>query len=107
LVRIGLACLFGLFVLPASVILIPLAGGLSPALIIAFLFLSEFGQGIGVMILDINVGAMMQARTPDRIRGRAMGAFRFINMGIRPIGATLGGVLGALLRVPETLFLVN
>jgi hypothetical protein len=43
------------------------------------------------MILDINAGAMIQARTPDRIRGRAMGAFRFINMGIRPIGATIGG----------------
>ena len=50
---------------------------------------------------------MMQARTPDRIRGRAMGAFRFINMGIRPIGATLGGVLGAMLGVRETLFIVT
>jgi len=104
---IGRAYLVGLIVFPASVILIPLAGGLSPVLIIAFLFLSEFGQGIGVMILDINVGAMMQARTPDRIRGRAMGAFRFINMGIRPIGATLGGVLGATLGVRETLFIVT
>src|SRR6185295_13139706 len=85
----------------------PLAGGMPPFVIIAFLFLSEFGQGIGVMILDINVGAMMQARTPDRIRGRAMGAFRFINMGIRPIGATLGGVLGVVLGVRETLFLVT
>ena len=67
---------------------------------------TEFGQGVGVMILDINVGAMMQARTPDRIRGRAMGAFRFINMGIRPIGATLGGILGGALGVQPTLFLV-
>jgi MFS family permease len=88
------------------VILIPLAEGLPQALILAFLFLSEFGQGIGVMILDINVGAMIQARTPDRIRGRAGGAFRFINMGIRPIGATIGGVLGGLLGVRETLFIV-
>ena len=104
---LGRAYVVGLIVFPASVILIPLAGGLSPVLILAFLFLSEFGQGIGVMILDINVGAMMQARTPDRIRGRAMGAFRFINMGIRPIGATLGGVLGAILGVRETLFIVT
>jgi len=49
------------------------------------------------MILDINVGAMLVARTPDRIRGRANGAFRFINMGIRPIGATVGGILGGIL----------
>jgi len=104
---LGRAYVVGLIVFPASVILIPLAGGAPLMLIPAFLFLSEFGQGIGVMILDINVGAMMQARTPDRIRGRAMGAFRFINMGIRPIGATLGGVLGALLGVRETLFIVT
>jgi MFS family permease len=103
---IGRAYVLGLIVFPASVILIPLAEGLPGALILTFLFLSEFGQGIGVMILDINVGAMIQARTPDRIRGRAGGAFRFINMGIRPIGATIGGVLGGILGVRETLFIV-
>ena len=102
----GRAYLVGLIVFPASVFLIPLAGGLPPLVILAFLFLSEFGQGVGVMILDINAGAMMQARTPDRIRGRAMGAFRFINMGIRPIGAAIGGLLGGLFGVRETLFVV-
>jgi len=103
---IGRAYVLGLIVFPGSVILIPLAQGLPQALILVFLFLSEFGQGIGVMILDINVGAMIQARTPDRIRGRANGAFRFINMGIRPIGATIGGILGGLIGVRETLFIV-
>ena len=103
---IGRAYVLGLILFPGSVFLIPLAQGLPELLILAFLFLSEFGQGIGVMILDINVGAMLQARTPDRIRGRAGGAFRFINMGIRPIGATIGGVLGGILGVQETLFIV-
>jgi MFS family permease len=103
---IGRAYVLGLILFPASVILIPLAGGLPQTAILALLFLSEFGQGVGVMILDINAGAMIQARTPDRIRGRAMGAFRFINMGIRPIGATIGGVLGGLLGVQPTLFVV-
>jgi MFS family permease len=59
------------------------------------------------MILDINAGALLIARTPDRIRGRANGAFRFINMGIRPIGAAVGGLLGGLLGVRETLFIVT
>ena len=103
---LGRAYLVGLIVFPASVILIPLAEGLPQLAILALLFLSEFGQGIGVMILDINAGAMMQARTPDRIRGRAMGAFRFVNMGIRPIGAALGGVLGGVFGVRLTLFVV-
>ena len=106
IIGIGRAYVLGLILFPASVILIPLAGGMPKAAILALLFLSEFGQGLGVMILDINVGAVMQARTPDRIRGRAMGAFRFINMGIRPIGATIGGVLGGLLGVQPTLFVV-
>ena len=103
---IGRAYVLGLILFPASVILIPLAGGMPQTVILALLFLSEFGQGVGVMILDINAGAMIQARTPDRIRGRAMGAFRFINMGIRPIGATIGGVLGGVLGVQPTLFVV-
>jgi MFS family permease len=105
-IGVGRAYLVGLIVFPASVLLIPLAGGMPQAVILTLLFLSEFGQGLGVMILDINAGAMLQARTPDRIRGRAMGAFRFINMGIRPIGATLGGVLGGVLGVQQTLFVV-
>ncbi len=32
--------------------------------ILALLFGSEFGAGLGVMILDINVGAIIYARTP-------------------------------------------
>jgi len=103
---LGRAYVLGLILFPGSVFLIPFAQGLPELVILAFLFLSEFGQGIGVMILDINAGAMIQARTPDRLRGRAGGAFRFINMGIRPIGATIGGVLGGILGVQETLFIV-
>jgi hypothetical protein len=57
------------------------------------------------MILDVNAGAMLQARTPDRIRARAGGAFRFINYGIRPIGALLGGALGAALGLREAVLL--
>ena len=59
------------------------------------------------MILDINVGAIIYARTPDRIRARAGGAFRFINYGVRPIGALLGGLLGAAIGVREAIFVVD
>jgi hypothetical protein len=59
------------------------------------------------MILDINAGAIIPARTPDRIRSRVTGAFRFINMGIRPIGALIGGYLGTVIGVRETLLLVT
>ena len=106
--RLGLGPTFalGLIVFPAALILVPLAGGPLP-LILAALFVMEFVAGFGVMILDINAGAIIPARTPDRIRSRVTGAFRFINMGIRPIGALMGGYLGGLIGVRETLFVVT
>lgn len=105
---IGRAYALGLILFPLATILIPVAAPDMPdALVLVLLFLAEFGSGFGVMILDINAGALLIARTPDQIRGRANGAFRFINMGIRPIGATVGGILGGLFGVRETLFLVT
>ncbi len=104
--RIGLgpAYALGCVLFPTSLLLIPLAGPeMSMPVILALLFGSEFGAGFGVMILDINVGAIIYARTPDRIRGRAGGAFRFINYGVRPIGALMGGILGGLVGVREAI----
>jgi MFS family permease len=80
---------------------------MSMTLILALLFGSEFGAGLGVMILDINVGAIIYARTPDRIRARAAGAFRFINYGVRPVGAFLGGLLGGAIGVREAILLTT
>lgn len=60
-----------------------------------------------ILFLDVNAGAMILARTPDWIRGRASGAFRFVNYGIRPIGALMGGLLGGLIGVRPTLFVVT
>ncbi len=105
-IGVGPAYALGCILFPAPLILVPLAGG-PPALVLGALFLAEFGAGLGVMILDINVGSVMLARTPDRIRSRAMGAFRTVNYGIRPVGATLGGLLGSAIGVRETLFIVT
>jgi MFS family permease len=105
--RIGLgpAYALGCLLFPVALVLVPVAGGeMAMPVILTLLFASEFGAGLGVMILDINVGAIIYARTPDRIRGRAGGAFRFINYGVRPVGALLGGALGTALGVREALF---
>jgi MFS family permease len=103
---IGRAYVLSLILFPAPLILVPLAAG-PPLVILAILVLSEFGAGMGVMILDINAGAMLLARTPDRIRGRSAGTFRFVNMGVRPIGAVVGGLLGASIGIRETLLVVS
>jgi MFS family permease len=105
---IGRAFTLGMVLFPAAIILVPVAGSDMPMpVILVLLFAAEFGAGFGLMILDINVGAMLLARTPDRIRGRVNGAFRFVNMGIRPIGAVVGGLLGSFFGVRETLFVVT
>jgi MFS family permease len=103
--RIGLGPAFvvGMVLFPAPLLLVPLAGGPRPV-VLAMLFSAEFLSGLGVMILDINVGTMMTALTPHRLRSRASGAFRFVNYGIRPLGSLLGGALGSLIGLRPTLF---
>jgi MFS family permease len=104
--RIGLgpAFVFGMVLFPAPLLLVPLAGG-SEGLILAMLFTAEFLSGLGVMILDINVGALITALTPHRLRSRSTGAFSFVNYGIRPLGALAGGALGTAIGLRPTLFL--
>ena len=106
--RIGLggAYALGCLIFPVPLILVPLVSG-PPDAVLVMLFATEFLAGLGVQILDINVSAVITARTPDSIRARAGGAFRFINYGIRPVGASLGGVLGGLIGVRPTLFVVT
>ena len=106
--RIGLGAAYavGCLIFPIPLILVPIVNG-PPDAVIAMLFATEFLAGLGVQILDINVSAVITARTPDKIRARAGGAFRFINYGIRPVGAFMGGLLGGLIGVRETLFVVT
>ena len=103
-----LAYALGCVVFPLSLLTIPIAGPDMPMpVILALILASEFGAGLGVMILDINIGAIIYARTPDRIRARAAGAFRFINYGVRPIGALLGGLLGTAIGVREAIWVTT
>lgn len=107
--RLGVGGAFtaALVIFPAPLVLVPLALGQPYPVVLATLFLAEFIGGLGVMILDINGGSLLIARTPDRLRGRAGGAFTFINVGVRPIGAIIGGTLGALIGVQQTLLIVT
>jgi MFS family permease len=106
--RIGLGPAFflGAVLFPAPLVLVPLASGPKPA-VLAMLFAAEFLAGLGVMILDINVGAIMTALTPHRLRSRATGAFRFVNYGVRPLGSLAGGAAGSALGLRPTLLVAT
>jgi MFS family permease len=103
---LGAAYALGCLIFPVPLVLIPLVSG-PPEAVLVMLFTTEFLAGLGLQILDINASAVITARTPDAIRARAGGAFRFINYGIRPVGAVMGGLLGGMIGVRETLFVVT
>jgi MFS family permease len=105
-IGIGPAYMLGCVLFPAPLLLVPLAGGPEPV-VLALLFLAEFGSGLGVMILDISAGAIFAALIPDRLRARVSGAYMTVNYGVRPLGSLAGGALGATIGLRPTLWIAT
>jgi predicted MFS family arabinose efflux permease len=103
---VGPLFVFSHVLFPAPLVLVPLAGGSTPA-VVAMFFAAEFLSGLGVMILDIMAGSIQTAVIPDELRARVAGAHRTINYGIRPVGALLGGAVGAAIGVHPTLWIAS
>ena len=59
------------------------------------------------MMLDISIGAIFAAVIPDALRSRVTGAFQAVNYGTRPLGALVGGLLGATLGVRPALWIAT
>jgi MFS family permease len=105
-IGIGPAFALGCVLFPAPLLLVPLAEG-PRWLVIACLFVAEFGSGFGVMMLDISYGAISAAVVPDRVRSRVAGAYMVVNYGVRPLGALVGGALGTWIGLRETLWVAT
>ena len=103
-VGLGLSVVIGSVLFPAPLILVPLASGTEFQLGL-MLGAAEFLSAVGVMIFDVAAASMHFMRTPDRIRARMSATFKFVNYGIRPIGALLGGVLGTAIGLQTTLWI--
>lgn len=101
---IGRSMMLGSVLFPAPLILVPIASG-SELQLGLMLGTAEFFSSVGVMIFDVSAASMIFLRTPDRIRARTAGSFRFVNYGIRPIGALLGGGLGTVLGLQTALWI--
>lgn len=100
---LGPALIFGFVLTPAPLLLVPLAAGTSH-LALVLLIVAEFFNGIGVMVLDVGLGALWAAAIPDRLRARVSGAFLLVNYGVRPLGALAGGLLGAAIGLQATMW---
>ncbi len=103
---IGPGVLVGFVVFPAPLVLVPLASGPDPV-VLALLFAAEFLAAMGVMILDITVGSVQTAATPESMLALVAGAKRTVNYGIRPVGALLGGALGTAIGVRPALWIAT
>ncbi|WP_325050897.1 MFS transporter [Micromonospora musae] len=103
---IGPTLVSGFLLFPAPLLLVPLADGPTPV-VLGMLFAAEFFCAVGVMVLDIVTGSVQTALTPETMLARATGVRRTINYGIRPIGALIGGALGAALGVREALWIAT
>ena len=103
-IGVGWAFAVGCVLFTAPLLLVPLAGGPRP-LVLVLLFLAEFGSGFGVMVLDISIGSIFAAVIPDAVRARVNGAFQAVNYGTRPVGALAGGALGTVLGLRPALWI--
>jgi len=105
-IGVGPTFIIGCFLFPAPLILVPAAGG-PHWLVIAMLFVSEFLSGVGLMLLDIMAGTISAGTVPTVLRSRVSGAFMVVNYGVRPLGTTLGGILGTVIGVRSTLWIAT
>jgi hypothetical protein len=101
---VGTVIIVGAVVYPAGFAVAAFAGG--PTIVrMGLVAAAEFVTGVGVMLFDVNLNSLQACVTPDELRSRVSGAFSTVNYGVRPLGAVLGGVLGASLGVRPTLLL--
>jgi MFS family permease len=103
---IGPTFLLGCLLFPLPLVLVPAAGG-PHWFVIACLFTAEFTSGVGLMMLDIMAGTISAALIPPALRSRVSGAFMVVNYGVRPLGATVAGILGTVIGVRSTLWIAT
>ncbi len=102
---LGRSLVVAFVLMPAPLLLVPLAAGSSsPALLVA---VAEFFTGVGVMVLDVGLGALYASTVPDPLRARVSGAFLLVNYGVRPVGALAGGLLAAAVGLQATMWVTT
>ncbi len=63
------------------------------------------GAGMGTILVNNLSNAMVQTSTPERLRGRVMGAYTWIFFGFMPLGALWSGTIAARLGEPAAVMI--
>ena len=91
------ALLFGL-----GTLVLASAGG-PRAAVLLILLLALVLAGLGPPLFGVPQTTLRQTLTPDHLLGRVNAAWRFLVFGVQPLGALLGGALGAAIGLRATL----
>jgi MFS family permease len=102
---LGITMSLAAFLPGLGVLLMPWASA-APVLPAAVLMLAWFLLGLGA-VYDIGEVSVRQASTPDRLRGRVNATRYFAFYGVMPVGALIGGLLGAILGIRSTLLVAG
>ncbi|UJW36277.1 MFS transporter [Saccharothrix sp. AJ9571] len=85
-------------------LLVPLA---APGWRIAFVVAGLALFGYGVIVYNVAQVSYRQAICPDRLLGRMNASVRFVVWGVLPLGSVLGGVLGEVVGIRNTLWIAG
>ena len=106
LIGIGPTTILGAVLFPLPLATAALAGGTTVQKV-AVLAAMEFISGVGVMLMDVNLNAILTQATPEGTRGRRAGAYSAVNYGVRPLGALVGGFTGTALGIRPSLVIAG
>lgn len=85
-------------------VLLPVAVG-PPALALSLLLPMFFTSGLFMTVGNTNVATLQQMLIPRRQLGRVVAGMRTVTWGTMPLGALLGGTLGSVIGIRQTLFI--
>ncbi|MFE0026066.1 MFS transporter [Amycolatopsis sp. NPDC059021] len=74
---------------------------------LAFIAAAGFGTGAGLVVSNVLVGTFRQRYYPPELFGRISATYAAVNYGTIPLGAFLGGLLGEVLGVRQTMWLMG
>jgi MFS family permease len=93
----------GLGLFAVCALLIPFAPH-QVAFAVPVLMVAAFGMALGGQVCAVNVLTTRQTVTPDALLGRVNASFRFVALGVSPLGSLLGGFLGQGIGLRPALF---